>query len=118
MRVFKIILVVAILVIVFLLIRQNMDVLSQQCQFKLNLGLFSFQSVSHPVWVIFLFALLLGIVVTGLYSLVAIFRLRKDNRQLNHELTILKSELETIKPVMPTPAEAAPASPGPETGPE
>lgn len=100
MRFFKIILAVVVLGLIFLLIRQNLDVLNQQCQFKLNLGLRSFQTVSHPFWIIFGFALFIGILGTGLYSLSAVHRLRKDNRQLRRELTMLKSELETCKPII------------------
>ncbi len=113
MRAIKIILAVVVLVLIFLLIRQNLDVLNQQCQFKLNLWVHTFQSVSHPLWIVFIFALFLGILGTGLYSLSAVLRLTKDNRRLRHELDILKSELELCKPVEPTPAEAAPASPNP-----
>ena len=113
MRAIKIILAVVVLVLIFLLIRQNLDVLNQQCQFKLNLGFRTFQSVSHPLWIVFIFALFLGILGTGLYSLSAVLRLTKDNRRLRHELDILKSELELCKPVVPTPAEATPASPNP-----
>ena len=61
MRLFKIILAVVVLVLTFLLFRQNLDVLNHQVQFKLNLGLFSFQSVSHPLWVILAFTLFIGI---------------------------------------------------------
>lgn len=113
MRALKIILAVVVLVLIFLLIRQNLDVLNQQCQFKLNLGFSTFQSVAHPLWVILMFAMFLGILGTGLYSLAAVLRLTKDNRQLRHDLSILKSELETCKPLTPPPAEAAPAPPTP-----
>ena len=41
MRLFKIILAVVVLVLIFLLIRQNLDVLNHQVQFKLNLAVFS-----------------------------------------------------------------------------
>lgn len=115
MRAIKIILAVVVLVLIFLLIRQNLDVLNQQCQFKLNLGVHTFQSVSHPFWVIFGFALFVGILGTGLYSLSAVLRLRKINRQLRHDLTILKNELEICKPLVPAPVDTTntPASPNP-----
>ena len=58
---FKAIMVVVVLVLIFLLFRQNLDVLNHQVQFKLNLGLFSFQSVSHSLWVILAFTLFIGI---------------------------------------------------------
>jgi hypothetical protein len=102
---FKIILAVVVLVLIFLLIRQNLDVLNQQVQFKLNLGIRTFQSVNHSLWVILAFTFFIGILATGLYSLMAVFKLRQTNRQLQHELQILKSELQTIKPQMATPVD-------------
>ena len=102
MRHFKLILVVVVLVLIFLLIRQNLDTLNHQVQFKLNLGLLSFQSVNHSLWVILIFTLFIGILGTGLYSLLAVFKLRQANRQLHQDLEILKSELHTLKPQMTT----------------
>ncbi len=108
MRKFKIILAVVVLILTFLLIRQNLDVLNHPVQFKLNLGLFSFQSVSHPLWLILTFTLFIGILVTGLYSLLAVLKLRQTNRQLHHDLELLKSELHTLKPQMETPVANTP----------
>ena len=111
MRLFKIILAVLVPVLIFLLIRQNLDVLNQQVQFKLNLAVYTFQSVPHPLWVIITFTLFIGILGTGLYSLMAVFKLRKTNRQLHHDLEILKSELQTLTPQMTHPdSETAAAS--------
>jgi hypothetical protein len=114
MRHLKLILIVVVLVLIFLLIRQNLDTLNQPVQFKLNLGILSFQSVNHSLWVILTFTLFIGILGTGLYSLIAVFKLRQANRQLHHDLEILKSELHTLKPQMTTDADTgsqpAPAS--------
>jgi uncharacterized integral membrane protein len=106
MRQLKVILTVLVLLLVFLLIRQNLDVLDQTVQFKLNLWVHTFQSVSHPLWLILLFTLFIGVLGTGLYSLMAVLKLRQTNRQLRHDLEILKSELQTIKPQMVPPVEA------------
>jgi uncharacterized membrane protein YciS (DUF1049 family) len=105
MRLIKIILTVVVLVLIFLLIRQNLDVLNQQVQFKLNLWVHTFQSVSHPLWIIMIFMLFLAILGTGLYSLSAVLKLRRINRQLRHELDILKKELQTCKPIMASPVD-------------
>ena len=116
MRLFKIILAVLVPVLIFLLIRQNLDVLNQQVQFKLNLAVHTFQSVSHPLWVILTFTLFIGILGTGLYSLLAVFKTRQANRQLRHDLELLKSELHTLRPgaeTTPPVADTAPASPHP-----
>jgi hypothetical protein len=114
MRLFKIILAVVVLVLIFLLIRQNLDVLNLQVQFKLNLAVHTFQSVSHPLWVILAFTLFIGILGTGLYSLMAVLKLRKINRQLRHDLELLKSELQTLRPQTPTPVvDTTTASPTP-----
>jgi uncharacterized integral membrane protein len=103
MRYFKIILTVVVLLLIFLLINQNHEVLNQPVQFKLNLWVHTFQSVAHPLWIITIFILFLGVLVTGLYSLPAVMRLRRTNRQLRQDLEILKSELQTCKPVMAAP---------------
>lgn len=108
MRLFKIILTVVVLVLIFLLFRQNLDVLNHQVQFKLNLAVITFQSVSHPLWVILAFTLFIGILGTGLYSLLAVLKLRKTNQQLRHDLELLKSELHTLKPQMETPVANTP----------
>jgi Trk-type K+ transport system membrane component len=114
----KIILVAMVLVLLFLLIRQNLDVLNQQVQFKLNLGIRTFQSVHHSLWVILAFTFFIGALGTGLYSLTAVFKQRRANRLLQHDLKMLKSELQTIKPQMATPVdtgtETAAASANPE----
>jgi uncharacterized membrane protein YciS (DUF1049 family) len=98
MRLVKIILTVLALTLTFLLIRQNLDVLSQPVQFKLNLWVSTFQSVSHPLWVILAFTLFIGVLGTGLYSLAAVLRLSKTNRQLHLDVEILKKELATLRP--------------------
>ena len=100
MRAIKIILAVVVLVLIFLLIRQNIDVFNQQCQFRLNLGVHTFQSVSHPFWVIFIFALLLGILGTGSVQPVGSSQTAQTNRQLRHDLMILKNELEICRPLI------------------
>jgi hypothetical protein len=112
MRLVKIILTVLALTLTFLLIRQNLDVLSQPVQFKLNLWVSTFQSVSHPLWVILAFTLFIGVLGTGLYSLAAVLRLSKTNRQLHHDVEILKKELATLRPPSATPV-VGPDSPAP-----
>lgn len=108
MRHLKIILAVLVLLLTFLLLRQNAEVLSQPVQFKLNLWLRTFQSVGHPLWVILAFTLFIGILGTGLYSLSAVLRLTKTNRQLQHDLEILTKELETLRPPAPAGEPEAP----------
>jgi lipopolysaccharide assembly protein A len=104
MRLVKIVLAVLALTLTFLFFRQNLDVLSQSVQFKLNLWIRTFQSVSHPLWVLLAFTLFIGVLGTGLYSLAAVLRLSKTNRQLQHDLDILKQELATLRPSAATPA--------------
>jgi hypothetical protein len=104
MRLFKFILVVLVLVLGFLLIRQNLDVLNHEVQIKLNLFVHTFQSIPHPLWVLLAFTLFIGILGTGLYSLMAVLKLRQTNRQLRHDLELLKSELHTLKPPTETPS--------------
>jgi hypothetical protein len=113
MRLFKIILAVLVLFLTFLLIRQNLDVLNQPLQFRLNLAILTFQSVSHPLWLILAFTLFIGVLGTGLYSLLAVLKLRQLNQQLRHDLELLKSELHTLKPptaTTPSEPQTPPAS--------
>ncbi|HAY21787.1 MAG TPA: hypothetical protein DCY27_06400 [Desulfobacterales bacterium] len=97
MRLVKVVLVLLVLFIGFLLVRQNHDVLTQTAQFKLNLYIISFQSAPHSLWVLLTFALFLGIFGTGLYTLLGLLKQRQANRQLRHDLEVLKSEIQTIK---------------------
>lgn len=108
----KLALVAAVPILTLLLIRQNLEVLNQKVQFKLNLLLFTLQSAPHSLWVILTFTLFIGVLATGLYSLVAVFKLKAANRQLQHDLDLLKSELHTIKPAHETAeTHSAPAAP-------
>ncbi len=111
MRYLKIGLPIFVVLLVLLLIRQNIEVFNHQFEFRLNLWLVTLQSAPHRVWVILLFTLLLGVVGTGLYSFVEVVKLRQANRQLRHDLELLKSEIQTLRPeaAHPSTTEAAPA---------
>ncbi len=89
--------VVLVVLLLLLFVRQNVEVFNQQFTFRLNLGLFSLHSAPHRLWVILLYTLFLGIVGTGLYSLVEVVKLRQANRQLRHDLELLKSEIHTLQ---------------------
>lgn len=117
MRFLKIALPLGVVLLILLLVRQNVEVFNHQVEFRLNLLLFSFQSAPHRLWVILLYTLFLGIIGTGLYSLVEVVKLKQVNRQLRHDLELLKSELHTLHPEPEHPAAAAApsAAPGAQT---
>jgi putative membrane protein len=115
MRYLKIILPLMVLFLILLLVRQNVEVFNHEVQFRLNLLLFTLQSAPHRLWVILLYTLFLGIVGTGLYSLVEVVRLKQANRQLRHDLELLKSEMQTLHPEPSQPAASqAPGASAPE----
>lgn len=113
MRYLKIILPLVVLFLILLLVRQNVEVFNHEVQFRLNLLLFTLQSAPHRLWVILLYTLFLGIFGTGLYSLVEVVRLKQVNRQLRHDLELLKSEMHTLhhEPVQPATGQEPAASP-------
>lgn len=117
MRSLKIALPLVVVILILLLVRQNLDVFNQQVEFRLNLLLFSLQSAPHRLWVILLYTLFLGIIGTGLYSLVEVIKLKQVNRQLRHDLELLKSEMHTLhpEPDQPAAAQAPPAAAGAQT---
>lgn len=111
MRYLKIGLPVLVVILIFSLIRQNLEVFNHQFEFRLNLILFTLQSAPHRLWVILIYTLFLGIFGTGLYSLVEVMKLKQANRQLRHDLELLKSESHTLhtepeKPATPASSEA------------
>jgi uncharacterized integral membrane protein len=111
MRHIKIALPVLVFILTLLLIRQNLEVLNQQVQFRLNLLVVTLQSANHSLWVILFFTFFIGVLGTGLFSLVEVFKYRSESRQLRHDLEILKSELHTLKPeTAPRPEEVPPGA--------
>lgn len=98
MRLLKIGLLALVVILILVLIRQNQEVFNHQVEFRLNLLLFTLQSAPHRLWVMLLYTLLLGIVGTGLYSLVEVVKLRQANRRLRHDLELLQSEIHTLNP--------------------
>jgi|GEM_PF-5494672 len=110
MRYLKIGLPVLVVLLILIMVRQNLEVFNHQVEFRLNLLAFTLRSAPHRLWVIMLYTLLLGIVGTGLYSLVEVMKLRKANRQLRHDLEMLKSEMHTLQGEVQEPSAAAPTS--------
>ena len=110
MRALKIGLPVVVVLLLLLLVRQNLEVFNHQVEFRLNLLAFTLRSAPHRLWVILLYTLLLGVVGTGLYSLVEVVKLRRANRQLRHDLEMLKSEMQTLHGEVQEPPAASPAS--------
>ncbi|MBM4286678.1 MAG: DUF1049 domain-containing protein [Deltaproteobacteria bacterium] len=97
MRYFKLILAALAALLGFLLIRQNMDVLTQELQFRLNLYFWTFESSGHQLWILLVFFLFVGFFVTGLYSLMGLLRMRRTNHQLHHDLEVLRKELQVMQ---------------------
>ncbi|MGQ9920619.1 MAG: hypothetical protein ACUVRZ_04735 [Desulfobacca sp.] len=113
MRYLKIILPLGVFFLLLLLVRQNVEVFNHEVQFRLNLLFFSLQSAPHRLWVILLYTLFVGIFGTGLYSIVEVMRLKQVNRQLRHDLELLRSEINTLhqEPVQPAADQAPGAAP-------
>lgn len=109
MRLLKLLLLIAVAILLFVFVRQNAGVLSQPVSFQLNLYVKQFESPPHALWELMVFALLLGVVTTGLYCFATIWRQRSLNRKLLHDLELLKAEVAQLKPAATPPPETPPA---------
>lgn len=103
----------AILGIVFLL--QNLTVLDQTVQLRLDLYLKSFTSASIPLWLLILFTFFLGVFTASLYGLYELVKQRQTIRQLRQNLEILGQELKRAN-ILPESA-AAPSRTSPAVEP-
>ena len=114
MRFLKVIFSTVIIIIGIAFIVENLEVLTNPIQVKLDLYVHTFQSPEIHLWVLVLFAFFLGVFTACLYGLYDYIKQRQTNRQLRHNLEILSQELKRAGTV----AEAAAASSQPAASPQ
>jgi uncharacterized integral membrane protein len=114
MRFIRLIIFTLIIIIGIVFIVENLEVLTNTVQLKLDLYVALAQTPGIPLWVLVLFSFFLGVFLAALYGLYDLIRQRQTNRKLRHNLEILSQELKRAG----TSAEAAAASPAPAPAPK
>ena len=98
MRQLKIILLILLGVVVIVVIVQNHEAMSTTVKFRLNTMFFGEKSTSDvSIYEVVLLSFLLGVVVTGVYSMVERFHLKRRMRALTKELELKDRELNSLR---------------------
>ena len=86
-------------VVAIVFIQQNLQDFSAGVTIRLNLYFFSFESMSIPIYVLFLMAFFVGVVITSFYGLMDRIRLKSRIRAERKEVSRLTKELESAQSV-------------------
>jgi uncharacterized membrane protein len=98
MRQLKIILLILLGVAVIVVIVQNHEAMSTTVKFRLNTLLFGEKITPDvSIYEVVLSSFLLGVVVTGVYSMVDRFHLKRRLRALTKELEVKDRELNSLR---------------------
>ncbi len=116
MRFLKLIFACLLLIFAIVFIIQNLEVLTQKVQLKLDLHFRTFESMPIHLWVLILFTFFLGVFTASLYGIYEHVKQRQTIRQLRHNLEIMGQELRRGAPVTAPTAEVTPPPPAPEPG--
>ncbi len=95
MRFLKVIFVTLLVLLAFVFIIQNLEILRQAVTLRLNLHLAKWQTPAVPLWLLVMFCFLLGVFTASLYGIYEIIVQRQTIRQLKHNLEILAQELKS-----------------------
>jgi uncharacterized integral membrane protein len=93
MRFLRIIFSSLLIIFAIVFIIQNLEVLTQKVQLKLDLHYRTFESTQINLWILILFTFFLGIFTASLYGIYELLRQRRTIRQLRHNLEILGQEI-------------------------
>ena len=93
MRFLKIIFASLLIIFAIVFIIQNLEVLTQKVQLKLDLHYRTFESTQINLWILVLFTFFLGVFTASLYGIYELFKQRQTIRQLRHNLEVLAQEL-------------------------
>jgi len=98
MRQLKIILLILLGVAVIVVIVQNHEAMSTTVKFRLNTMLFDEKITPDvSIYEVVLSSFLLGVVVTGVYSMVDRFHLKRRLKALTKELEVKDRELNSLR---------------------
>lgn len=95
MRFLKVTFITLLVLLAFVFIIQNLEILRQAVTLKLNLHLAKWQTPALPLWLLVLFCFFLGVFTASLYGIYEIILQRQTIRQLKHNLEILAQELKS-----------------------
>jgi len=84
-------------VVAIVFIQQNLQDFSAGVTIRLNLYFFSFESMSIPIYVLFLLSFFVGVLITSFYGLVDRIRLKSKLRAERKESSRLRKELESVR---------------------
>ena len=102
-------------VVAIVFIQQNLQDFSAGVTIRLNLYFFSFESMSIPIYVMFLMSFFVGVVIASFYGLMDRIRLKSRLRAERKEVSHLKKELESARGVAaPEPESRLEPQPEPE----
>ena len=97
-------------VVAIVFIQQNLQDFSAGVTIRLNLYFFSFESMSIPIYVLFLMSFFVGVVITSFYGLMDRMRLKSRIRAERKEVSRLTKELESAQSVPAPEPELQPES--------
>ncbi len=83
--------------ITLVFIIQNFEDFSRTLQIKLNLFIFSFETMPIAGWVLFLLAFIAGVILASVGGLVEMSRIKKELKSLRRENTRLRDELSSLR---------------------
>jgi uncharacterized integral membrane protein len=113
MRFLKLIFASLLLIFAIIFIIQNLEVLTQKVQLKLDLHYRTFESTAIHLWIMILFTFFLGVFTASLYGIYEHIKQRQTIRQLRHNLEILGQELKRGGSGASPAAAPPPQAPGP-----
>jgi uncharacterized integral membrane protein len=93
MRFLKVIISTIIILLAFVLIIENLEMLKTAVTLKLDLYLVNMESPAMPLWVLVLFCFFLGAFTVSLYGIYEVIVQRHTIRQLRRNLEIMTQEL-------------------------
>jgi uncharacterized integral membrane protein len=112
MRFLKVILSTIIVLLGFVFIIENLEVLKHLVKLKLDLYFTTLESPDVYLWVIILFSFFLGAFTASLYGIYDIIVQRQSIRQLKHNMEIMSRELKLASTApAPSPRPAEPEAP-------
>jgi uncharacterized integral membrane protein len=112
MRFLKVIISTVIILLGFVFIIENLDMLKHAVKMKLDLYFFTFESPDIQLWVIILFTFFLGVFTASLYGFYELIKQRRTIRTLNRNLEVLAHELKVVS-AMPGGSATTPDHPAP-----
>ncbi len=116
MRVFKLVVFLIILAILFAFSLQNLATLAQTLSFKANLYFKAFGPINLPVYTVILLTFFISVIVVGFVSVLDRWRLKREIKRFKRKCADLEKELNGLRnlPFTETPSPSVSNTPGTE----